>query len=109
MTSFGRQHNHQNYNLASSSPYTVRDLRAGGMHIGITDCRQAKQWFPPFAKKISFELLRKGRKEFSKAVQLITGHNFLQRHTVIVQEDADPLRRSCGEDGEVVKKPPTML
>ncbi len=74
-----------------------------------TDCRQAKQWFPPFAKKISFELLRKGRKEFSKAVQLITGHNFLQRHMVIVQEDADPLCRSCGEDGEVVKKPPTML
>ncbi len=33
-------------------------------------------------------------------VQLITGHNFLQRHKVIVQEDVDPLCRSCGEDEE---------
>ncbi len=33
-------------------------------------------------------------------VQLITCHNFLQRHKVIVQEDDDPLCRSCGEDEE---------
>ncbi len=33
-------------------------------------------------------------------VQLITGHNFLQRHKVIVQEDDDPWCRSCGEDEE---------
>ncbi len=51
-------------------------------------------------KKISFQLLRKGRKEFSEVVQLITGHNFLQRHKVIVQEDVDPLCRSCSEDEE---------
>ncbi len=55
---------------------------------------------PPFAKKISFKPLRKGRKEFSEPVQFITGHNFLQRHKVIVQEDVDPLCRSCGEDEE---------
>ncbi len=65
-----------------------------------TDCRQTKQWFPSICKNISFKLLRKGRKEFSEAVQLITGHNFLQRHKVIVQEDDDPLCRSCGEDEE---------
>ncbi len=55
--------------------------------------------FLPFAK-ISFQLLRIGRKEFSEAVLLITGHNFLQRHKVIVQEDDDPMCRSCGEDEE---------
>ncbi len=55
--------------------------------------------FLQFAKR-PFQLLRKGRKEFSEAVQLITGHNFLQRHKVIVQEDINPLCRSCGEDEE---------
>ncbi len=63
-----------------------------------TDCRQSKQWFPSICRNISFKLLWKGRKEFSEVVQLITGHNFLQRHKVIVQED--PLCRSCGEDEE---------
>ncbi len=49
--------------------------------------------FPLFAKRfpLNFYVSRKGRKEFSEAVQLIAGHNFLQRHKVIVQEDADPL------------------
>ncbi len=65
-----------------------------------TNCRQTKQWFPTICKKISFELLRKGRKEFSKAVQLITGHNFLQGHKVIDQDNVDPLCRSCGEDDD---------
>ena len=65
-----------------------------------TDCCQTKQKFPTIFKRISFELLQKGRKEFSEAVQLITGHNFLQRHKVIVQKDIDPLCRSCGEDEE---------
>ncbi len=65
-----------------------------------TDCHQTKQWFPTICKKTSFKLLLKGRKEFSEAVQLITGHNFLQRHKVIAQEDDDPLCRSCGEDEE---------
>ena len=65
-----------------------------------TDCCQTKQWFPTICKNTSFTLLRKGRKEFSEAVQLITGHNFLQRHKVIVQQDDDPLCRSCGEDEE---------
>ncbi len=43
MTPFGRQRNPQNYHLASVSPYTVRDLRAGGMHIGILIQTAAKQ------------------------------------------------------------------
>ncbi len=37
---------------------------------------------------------------FSEAVQLITGHNLLQRHKVIVQEDDELLCKSCGEDEE---------
>ncbi len=41
---------------------------------------QTKQWFPHICKNTSFELLRKGIKAFSEAIQLITGHNFLQRH-----------------------------
>ncbi len=65
-----------------------------------TDCHQTKQWFPTICRKMSFQLLRKGRKEYSEAVQLITGHNFLQRHKVIVQEADDPLCRSCVEDEE---------
>ncbi len=51
-------------------------------------------------QKYLFQTFRKGRKKFSEAVQLITGHNFVQRHKVIVQEDDDPLCRSCGEDKE---------
>ncbi len=62
------------------------------------DCRQTKQWFPTIWKK--FKLLREDRKECSEEVQLITGHNFLQRHKLIVQEDVDPLCSSCGEDEE---------
>ena len=65
-----------------------------------TDCRQTKQWSPTICYYISFKILRKGRKEFSEVVQLISGHNFLQRHKVIVQEDDDPLCRSCGEEEE---------
>ena len=65
-----------------------------------TDCCQTKQWFPTICKKISFQLFRKGRREFSETIQLISGHNFVQRHKVIVQEDVDPLCRSCGEDEE---------
>ena len=48
------------------------------------DCHQTKKWLPAICKKVSFELLRKGRKGFSETVQLFTGHNFLQRHKVIV-------------------------
>ena len=55
---------------------------------------------PYHLQKISYKLLRKGRKEFSEAVQLPTGHNFLQRHKVIVQEDVDPLCNSCADDEE---------
>ena len=64
------------------------------------DYHQTKQWFPTICKKISFKLFQKGRKKFSEAVQLITGHNFPQRHKVIVQDDIDPLCKSCGEDEE---------
>ena len=48
-------------------------------------CRQTKHFFPSLAPRLSKELMKYGRTYFSALVQLITGHNFLNRHNSIVE------------------------
>ena len=64
------------------------------------DCRQTKQWLPSINKLFSKEIILKNRKIYSMFVQLITGHNFLNRHESLVHPDKDPLCRLCLEEEE---------
>ena len=47
-------------------------------------CRQTKHFFPFLVPKFSRDLMKYGRTYFSALVQLITGHNFMNRHNAIV-------------------------
>jgi hypothetical protein len=64
------------------------------------DCRQTKHWFPAPDKKTSFRLIKLDRRDFSKVVQVITGHNFMKRHQALVGEPTSPTCRLCDEDDE---------
>ena len=61
-------------------------IRTQWMHDWHTNqpCRQTKHFFPTIAPKFSRELMKYGRTHFSALVQLITGHNFMNRHNTIV-------------------------
>ena len=48
-------------------------------------CRQTKHFFPGPALRLSKELMKYGRTYFSALVQVITGHNFLNRHNSLVE------------------------
>jgi ribonuclease HI/retron-type reverse transcriptase len=64
------------------------------------DCRQTKQWFPSINPNLSHHVVMLDRKHFSLFVQLITGHNFMNRHQALVDKTTDPLCRLCLEDEE---------
>ncbi len=69
---------------ALSIKIVKNNLKAGfyetwqGRWLSRKDCRQTKQWFPSVKKQLSYQVLHTERKQFSKYVQLITGHNFLK-------------------------------
>ena len=63
-------------------------------------CRQTKQWFPAVNQRLSDQLLRLDRKNFSGMVQFITGHNYLNRHEALIDSQVDPLCRFCLEEEE---------
>ena len=65
-----------------------------------TDCRQTKIWFPCIQRLWSAKLVAQSREEFSKAVQIITGHNFLNRHKHVIDPEEDACCRLCLEDDE---------
>ena len=73
---------------------------------GLSTCRQTKHWMPAIDKMKSKRMLKfSDRTIFSGLVQLLTGHNFLNRHTALVEgaEDwEDALCRLCFEDDESV-------
>ena len=65
-----------------------------------TDCRQTKHWMPTICKRISFEIVSLGRKPISWLIQLLTGHNFMNRHEALVQQTEENECRLCLEDEE---------
>ena len=66
----------------------------------LDQCRQTKQWFPHPEPKKTFQLMRSSRTEFSALVQLITGFNFLRRHSALVDKTDENMCRLCDEDEE---------
>ncbi len=65
-----------------------------------TECRQTKQWCPIVQKQLSHQVLYTDRKQFSRYVQLITGHNFLKRHSALVDKSDDAECILCWEREE---------
>jgi len=64
------------------------------------DCRQTKHWFPVLHRSNSRQILRLDRTTFSLMVQIITGHNFMKRHSSLVDPDEEAECRLCLEDEE---------
>ena len=65
--------------------------------------RQTKHFFPEIDQKLAKSLVKFKRKSFSIMVQLITGHNFLRRHSSIVLNGypcEDSGCRHCDQDEE---------
>jgi len=62
------------------------------------DCRQTKQWLPAVNRILSYQVLDTDRRVFSSLVQLITGHNFLKRHSALLKEIPDADCRLCLEE-----------
>ena len=61
-------------------------------------CRQTKHWFPFPQPVKSFKLVNLPRQKFGTLVQLMTGHNFLNRHEFVVfgaTEERDPMCEYC--------------
>ena len=63
-------------------------------------CRQTKLWMPKPNKNTSFQMLQANRKEISLMVQIITGHNFLRRHSALMDPSISPECRLCMEEEE---------
>jgi len=61
----------------------------------LQSCRQTKQWLPELDPGLSKQIMRMNRKELSIAVQVITGHNFLRRHSALVARDPDEELKDC--------------
>jgi len=65
-------------------------------------CRQTKLWFPAPSSGLSKSIISLPRLEIGRVIRWLTGHNFLRRHSRIV----DPMRhasdkcRLCGRDSE---------
>ena len=66
-------------------------------------CRQTKHFFPSPNKKLSSQLAKGNRRMYSCIVQLITGHNYMNRHNAIVDgtyPDAEAAQCSKCQKGE---------
>ncbi len=92
---------------ALSIKIVKNNLKAGfyeswqGRCLNRKDYRQTKQWFPTVQKQLSYQVLHTDRKQFSRHVQLITGHNFLKRQSVLVDKSDDTECRLCWEEEEI--------
>ncbi len=64
------------------------------------DCRQTKQWFSTVNKSLSHSVLRTNRRIYSMLVQLITGHNFMRRHSELMDKSVSKECRLCLEEEE---------
>ena len=54
------------------------------------ECRQTKLWFPRVMKSRSLRILKCNRLQWGKLMQLITGHNYLNRHNWVIDPDSIP-------------------
>ena len=66
----------------------------------LKQARQTRIWFPSLNKRASKFLIKQPRKELGLMVQIITGHNFLNRHQSLINPDTSPTCRLCKEDVE---------
>ena len=62
--------------------------------------RQSKIWFPTLYKKASKQLLELSRNELGLCVQMLTGHNRLNRHESLINPGISPMCRLCTEEEE---------
>ena len=62
--------------------------------------RQTKIWFPSLNKKYSKSLMLLNRTDLGLAVEMLTGHNRLNRHESIVDKNVSPTCRLCEEEEE---------
>ena len=62
--------------------------------------RQTRIWFPSVNKRASKYLLTLPRKELGLMVQMITGHNRLNRHQSLMEPGISPTCRLCREEDE---------
>ena len=53
-------------------------------------CRQTKHWFPKIDHNQSIKFCKFTRRQFTAIVQMVTGHNWLERHDFIVNYDTYP-------------------
>ena len=64
------------------------------------DCRQTRQWFPEVNLQASRTIAKMDRRELSTVVQVITGHNFMNRHSFLLGDTDEEECRLCLEDEE---------
>ena len=62
--------------------------------------RQTKIWFPSLNKKFSRSLINLNRADLGLMVEMLTGHNRLNRHQSLVDKDVSPTCRKCREEDE---------
>ncbi len=91
----------------AKSPAQVRNTCRGLLYDkwtlawqGEPTCRQTKQWFPKASIDHVRGILSLDRETISVVVQMLTGHNYLRRHNVIVGDAEDDQCRLCMEDEE---------
>ena len=65
-----------------------------------TDCRQSKIWFSKNNKRVSNFFISLGRLELGMVTQFLTGHNRLNYHEFVIDQNKDPWCRFCQEDFE---------
>jgi len=65
-------------------------------------CRQTKLWFPTPDRALSRKILKLDRKDIGVLIRWLTGHNFLRRHSHIVNPHVNAVTkcRACGMDEE---------
>ena len=62
--------------------------------------RQTKIWFPSLNRNFSRSLIHLDRADLGLTVEMLTGHNRLNRHESIVDKDVSPTCRLCEEEEE---------
>src|SRR5207249_12030559 len=66
-----------------------------------TDCRQTKNWFPKVDRRKSIGLLKNTPRDlYGKVLQFITGHNFLNRHSSLIDPTKGNQCRYCEQAQE---------